>query len=157
MPEITTDDVTKIAKDALYVGVGAGVIAFQKAQVQRVELTKAVTAQVAEARTRIDDLGGTAESLLTEVRARIEALLGSLDADDVVNDAKTRLEVLASTLDGRVKLVEERLDSVEERVEAVLDDLEAKLPEQAREVVKQAREAARDAREQVRAAVGRAA
>lgn len=139
MPEITTDDVTKIAKDALYVGVGAGLIVFQKAQVQRVELTKVVTDRLAEARSRID------------------AVLGSLDADDVVSDAKSRLEVLAGTLDGRVKLVEERLDSVEARVEAVLDDLEAKLPEQAREAVKQAREAARDAREQVRAAVGRAA
>lgn len=139
MPEITADDVTKIAKDALYVGVGAGVIAFQKAQVQRVQLTEAVTAQV------------------DEVRTRLEALLGSIPADDVVADAKARLEALAGTLDDRVKLVEERLDSVEERFEAVLDDIEAKLPEQAREVVKQARETAREARDQVRAAVGRAA
>jgi ElaB/YqjD/DUF883 family membrane-anchored ribosome-binding protein len=153
MPEITADDVTKIAKDALYVGVGAGVIAFQKAQVQRVELTKAVTAQVDVAKSQLDGLGSTAESVVTEVRTRIESLLGSLDADEVVTDLKTRLEALAGTVDGRVKLVEERLDSVEERVEAILDDLEAKLPEQAREIVKQARETARDARQQVRAAV----
>ncbi|HMJ77749.1 MAG TPA: hypothetical protein VK507_17340 [Iamia sp.] len=157
MPEITPEDLTKIAKDALYVGVGAGVIAFQKAQVQRVELTKTVTAQVTEAKSQIENLGGTAESLLAEVRTRIEALLGSIDADDVVADLKTRLETLTSTVDGRVKLVEERLDSVEERVEAVLDDLEAKLPEQAREIVKQARVTARDARQQVRAAARRAA
>ncbi|HEX7133533.1 MAG TPA: hypothetical protein VF228_13230 [Iamia sp.] len=135
MPEITADDVTKIAKDALYVGVGAGVIAFQKAQVQRVQVTEAVTAQV------------------DELRGRIESLLGSLDTDDVVADLKTRLEALTGTIDGRVKLVEERLDSVEERFEAILEDIEAKLPEQAREIVKQARETARDARQQVRAAV----
>src|SRR5688572_28568939 len=128
MPEITADDVTRIAKDALYVGVGAGVIAFQKAQVQRVELTKTVQTQVAD------------------VRTRIESILGSIDADDVVADAKARLEALAGTLDGRVKLVEERLDAVEDRFDAILDDLEAKLPEQAREVVKQARATARDAR-----------
>lgn len=139
MPEITADDITKIAKDALYVGVGAGVIAFQKAQVQRVQLTETVTTQV------------------EEIRTRIEAIVGSVDADEVVSDLRTRLEALAGTVDGRVKLVEERLDSVEERVEAILDDLEAKLPEQAREIVKQAREAARDARDQVRTAVGRAA
>jgi ElaB/YqjD/DUF883 family membrane-anchored ribosome-binding protein len=157
MPEITADDVTRIAKDALYVGVGAGVIAFQKAQVQRVQLTEAVTAQVGTAKDQLDELGGTAEALLADVRTRIEGLLGSLDADDVVAELKTRVEALAGTVDGRVKLVEERLDSVEERFEAILDDLEAKLPEQAREVVKQAREAARDAREQVRSAVGRAA
>ena len=36
------EDATKALKDALYVTVGLGVIAFQKAQVQRVELQKAV-------------------------------------------------------------------------------------------------------------------
>jgi hypothetical protein len=36
------EDATKTLKDALYVTVGLGVIAFQKAQVQRVELQKAV-------------------------------------------------------------------------------------------------------------------
>ena len=36
------EDATKVLKDALYVSVGLGVIAFQKAQVQRVELQKAV-------------------------------------------------------------------------------------------------------------------
>lgn len=157
MPEITADDVTKIAKDALYVGVGAGVIAFQKAQVQRVQLTEAVTAQVGAAKGQLDGLGGSAEAVVAEVRTRLEGLLGSLDADEVVSDLKARLEALAGTVDGRVKLVEERLDAVEERFEAILDDLEAKLPEQAREVVKQARDTAKDAREQVRAAVGRAA
>ena len=34
------EDATKVLKDALYVSVGLGVIAFQKAQVQRVELQK---------------------------------------------------------------------------------------------------------------------
>jgi hypothetical protein len=36
------DDVTKVLKDALYVSVGLGVIAFQKAQVQRQELNKSL-------------------------------------------------------------------------------------------------------------------
>ncbi len=36
------DDVSKALKDALYIGVGLGVIAFQKAQVQRQELQKVV-------------------------------------------------------------------------------------------------------------------
>jgi hypothetical protein len=34
------EDATKLLKDALYVSVGLGVIAFQKAQVQRNELQK---------------------------------------------------------------------------------------------------------------------
>lgn len=36
------EDATKRLLDAVYVGVGLGVIAFQKAQVQRQELQKAV-------------------------------------------------------------------------------------------------------------------
>ena len=36
------EDATKVLKDALYVSVGLGVIAFQKAQVQRNELQKAL-------------------------------------------------------------------------------------------------------------------
>ena len=36
------EDARKILQDALYVSVGLGVIAFQKAQVQRVELQKTV-------------------------------------------------------------------------------------------------------------------
>ena len=36
------EDASKVLKDALYVSVGLGVIAFQKAQVQRVELQKTV-------------------------------------------------------------------------------------------------------------------
>ena len=34
------EDASKVLKDALYVSVGLGVIAFQKAQVQRIELQK---------------------------------------------------------------------------------------------------------------------
>jgi len=137
MPEITPDDLTRVAKDALYVGIGLGVIGFQKAQVQRVELTKTLKGQVDEAKGRIDGLGASAE--------------------DVLGDLKARVEALAGTVDDRVKTVEERLDAVEERFEALLDEVEAKLPEQAREIVAQARVAARDARQQVRTVVSRAA
>jgi hypothetical protein len=36
------EDVRRVLKDAVYVGVGLGVIAFQKAQVQRRELERAL-------------------------------------------------------------------------------------------------------------------
>lgn len=49
MPEFTSvkpnemfDSVTKVLKDAVYVSIGLGVIAFQRAQVQRQELRKQV-------------------------------------------------------------------------------------------------------------------
>jgi hypothetical protein len=40
------EDATKLLKDALYVSVGLGVIAFQKAQVQRNELQKVVESRL---------------------------------------------------------------------------------------------------------------
>jgi hypothetical protein len=45
--------VSKVALDALYVSVGLGVIAFQKAQVARKELTKAVEDQVKDVERRL--------------------------------------------------------------------------------------------------------
>jgi len=137
MPEITAEDVSRVARDALYVGIGLSVIAFQKAQVRRVELTEILKGQVGEANDQLDKLGANAE--------------------DVIEGLKARVETVAGSVDDRVKLVEDRLDAVEGRFEALFDEVEAKLPEPAREIVSQARDTARDARQQVRAAVSRAA
>lgn len=113
MAELKIESVTDAVRDAFYVGVGAGVIAFQKLQVQRVELTKTITAQ-------LDDAKGNA-------LVSIESAKGSLDGvSDLVED--------------RVKLLEDRLSGLEGRLETVLAQLEGKLPEQARDVVKQARD-----------------
>ena len=54
MADVSIDSVTKVLKDALYVGVGAGVIAFQKAQVQRRELVGQLNAQFGEAKTQFE-------------------------------------------------------------------------------------------------------
>jgi len=137
MPEINPDELTKIVKDAFYVSIGLGVIGFQKAQVRRVELTKAVKSQLDGAKGRVDGLGDA--------------------GDDLVGDAKAQVAKLVETAEDRFKLVEERISALEEQIDAVLDQLEDKLPEQARELVKQARVAAKDARTQVRALVNRAA
>ncbi|CAN5599345.1 hypothetical protein BH10ACT1_BH10ACT1_41200 [soil metagenome] len=113
MADLTLDTVTETVRDAFYVGVGAGVLAFQKLQVQRVELTKAVNAQ-------LEDAKGTA--------------LVSIDT------AKGSFENVSELVEDRVKLLEERLTGLESRLEAVLAQVEDKLPEQARDLVKQARD-----------------
>jgi len=113
MAELSLETVTDAARDAFYVTVGASVIAFQKLQVQRVELTKNLNGQ-------IDDATRTAEK-------SIESARGSFDS-------------VAEMVDDRFKLVEERLAAVESRLETVLAQVEDKLPEQARDLVKQARE-----------------
>jgi hypothetical protein len=135
MPEITADDITKVLKDVLYVTVGAGVIGFQKAQVGRRELTKAVTTQLTEAKERLD---GAA-------------------SNDLLEQAKGQLQKLVEATEDQVKVVEDRLTAVEERYEALLDQIETRLPEQARDLFKQSRDAAKDARTQVRSLVNRTA
>jgi hypothetical protein len=113
MADLTLDTLTDAARDAFYIAVGAGVIGFQKLQVQRVELTKAVNAQ-------LDDAKGTAnESLAT---------------------AKAQLESAQELVDERVKVLEERLTDLEGRLESLLNQLEGRLPEQAKDLVKQARD-----------------
>jgi len=55
MPAPTLDDLSKTAKDALYVTVGLGVIAFQKAAVQRNELEKRLREQREELTKLVED------------------------------------------------------------------------------------------------------
>jgi ElaB/YqjD/DUF883 family membrane-anchored ribosome-binding protein len=83
------DQVTQAVKDAGYVIVGLGVIAFQRAQVRRRELAEALKAN-----------SKTIESQVTEARSQIAKV------------AKT----VEERLDPVVSLVEERLDEVEERL-----------------------------------------
>ena len=138
MPEISVEDVSKIVKDAAYVAIGFGVLAVQKAQVQRREITEQLQAQV------IDQ----ARTQLTEARENLEK---------ITSDTTAQWEKLSGTVDDRVKLVEERLSDLEDRIDQVLDQVQSKLPEAAAELVSQARDAAKDARQQVRSLVARAA
>ena len=102
MPEITADDITRIVKDALYVTVGAGVIGVQKAQVRRRELTKALTAQLAEARGRLDGVG-TPEELLEQARTSVQRLVDSAEEQlKAVEDRLTEVEDRYDAGDGRV-------------------------------------------------------
>lgn len=138
MPEISIEDVNKIVKDAAYVAIGFGVLAVQKAQVQRRELTEQLQTQV------IDQ----ARAQLNDARENLEK---------VTQDTTSQWEKLSGTVEDRVKLVEERLSDLEDRIDQVLDQVQAKLPESAAELVSQARDAAKDARAQVRTLVSRAA
>lgn len=95
MPEITADDITRAARDAFYVGVGAGVLTFQKAQVKRVEVTEAVREAADGAKGRVEDLTTDLESFAADLRARLEGLLGSVEADEVVAEVVRNLREAA--------------------------------------------------------------
>ena len=81
-------DVTKTVKDAAYVTVGLGVLAFQKAQEGRRELTKQVE-------TQLTGTGEQVQRLAKKVEQRIQPVLGQLEATvpaqakDLVKQART--------------------------------------------------------------------
>jgi prefoldin subunit 5 len=86
-------DVTKTVKDAAYVTVGLGVLAFQKAQVARRDLTKQVETQLTATTEQVKDLS-------KKVEGRIQPVLGQLEqtvpaqAKDLVKQARTAAESL---------------------------------------------------------------
>ncbi|MDZ7675261.1 MAG: hypothetical protein U5K30_09360 [Acidimicrobiales bacterium] len=89
MTEITIDDIQKTVRDSLYVTIGLGVIAFQKAQVQRQELQKQVESNLDGARNLVGDR-------LKTVQERLEAVEGRLDA--VLDDVEHQLPEQARTV-----------------------------------------------------------
>jgi hypothetical protein len=117
MPEFTdltdlTNEVTNIARDAAYVVIGLGVLGFQRAQVQRVELKSKLAA----------DLG--LEERLAEVRSTVTS--GVQAVDGIVESA--------------IQFVETSLGPIEEQLPSPARELAKKAHEQAREVRTQIRE-----------------
>ncbi|MEO6988201.1 MAG: hypothetical protein ABI239_06080 [Aquihabitans sp.] len=104
----TLDAIAEAARDAFYVSVGAGVIAFQKLQVQRVELTKTLS-------TQLDDARGNAK-----------------DSYDSVTDL---VEDRVKLVEERLAAVEDRLDAVLAQIEEKLPEQARDLVKQARELV----------------------
>src|SRR5438046_9061972 len=95
-------DVTKTVKDAAYVTVGLGVLAFQKAQVARRDLSKQVETQLSQTTSQVKDLS-------KKVEGRIQPVLGQLpstvpaQAKDRVKQARTAAEQLQRQVRGRTK------------------------------------------------------
>lgn len=74
MPRTPVDDLTNTVKDAAYVSVGLGVIAFQRLQVRRNELMKALNGPAEEARGTL----GLLSTLVGERVKVVEERLGSV-------------------------------------------------------------------------------
>lgn len=69
------DEVTDAVKDAAYVSVGLGVIAFQRLQVRRAELTKALAGPRGEAHGALEVVGALVGDRLKMVEERVSAAL----------------------------------------------------------------------------------
>ena len=75
MARTPVDDLANTIKDATYVSVGLGVIAFQRLQVRRNELAKAISGPAEEARGTLEVLGAVVSERLKLVEERIGAIL----------------------------------------------------------------------------------
>ena len=93
-------DVTKTVKDAAYVTVGLGVLAFQKAQVARRDLTKQVETQLSQTSTQVKDLQKKVEGRITPVLDQIEQTVPT-QAKDLVKQARTAAEQLQGQVRNR--------------------------------------------------------
>ena len=89
MTEISIDDISKTVKDSLYVTIGLGVIAFQKAQVQRQELQKQVEANLGSTRTALGSTRTVVGDSLKTIQERLEAVEGRIDG--VLDDVEQQL------------------------------------------------------------------
>ena len=79
MTEISIDDIGKTLKDSLYVTIGLGVIAFQKAQVQRQEFQKQVETNLSGTRDLVGDRIKTVQERLEAVEGRIDTVLDDVE------------------------------------------------------------------------------
>jgi hypothetical protein len=75
MAQNPIEDVTAAVKDAMFVTVGLGVIAFQRIQVRRNELSRAIASQAEEARGALDVVGELVGDRLKAVEERVGATL----------------------------------------------------------------------------------
>lgn len=76
MARTQVDDLTHALQDALYVSVGLGVIAFQRLQVRRNELSKALSGQTGTAKGTLEALGAVVGEQVKLVEERLGAALG---------------------------------------------------------------------------------
>jgi chaperonin cofactor prefoldin len=151
----TLADVNNALKEGVYVAVGLGLIGFQRAQVQRVELTKQLEAQWEQLSTQLSALAKALPSdrgqlpelsqQLTEAGKAIEGQLA--DARTQLADARTQLADRARTWD-------ERVQPARKQLEEQIDRLEQYLPAGARNVVQTVRAAAATPEQLLRSAVG---
>jgi chromosome segregation ATPase len=149
--EKAVNDLGNAVKEAAYVAVGLGVLGFQRAQVQRVELTKQVESQLSSLGHLSATLNSTLEAYLDTLREQIaeaRAQVANLPVD--LPDAAAVREQFSEL----AKTVDEAVAPVRKQFDEQLDRLEETLPETARNLVQTVRGLAVSQEQALRAAVG---
>lgn len=140
MPGLTRDQL----RDAGYVTVGLGVLAFQKAQVARVDLSNRFSTEKAKIKARLDEAGA---------RQGVPADNGGTTAPGP-RDASGPVLPGVEALCGLAHQVDRRLAPIVRTCGARVDDVVARLPEPVQGPVSQTRQHAGNAVRQVRHVVG---
>ena len=154
--EQAATDFNNALKEAAYVAVGLGVLGFQRAQVQRVELMKQLEAQLASLssfsstlNTQLDTYITTARQQLAEARAQLNKL-----STDAIPTELPDVAAVRTQLTELAKSVDEAVAPVRQQFEEQLDRLEEVLPQTARDFVQSVRGAAASQEQAIRTAVG---
>ncbi len=125
IPEINTDvtkaakDIAAVAKDATYVVIGAGVLGFQQAQVQRQEIMK----RLAEPKAGFEDRVTAARS----------------DLGDALHTVEVTVEGLMERFEEIIERLEEAVAPLEDRLPTQARDLAKQAHVQAKEARSQIR------------------
>ena len=93
------DKLVGAARDAAYITIGFGVLAFQQAQVRRREIVQGLADRFGTSRTQMDELLSSVEAQIAKLDERFDALDAKLDTAVVKIEA--RLPEQAAALVGQ--------------------------------------------------------
>jgi hypothetical protein len=133
-------DINNAVKETAYVAVGLGVLGFQKVQVQRVELTKQLEAQLGSLptsiNTRLEAYLGTAREQATSAREQIADQLSDLSksVEGAFSPARAQLSKAIPTEIPGIPDFGQQLTATAERIEAQFETARAQLVEFAKSV-----------------------
>jgi hypothetical protein len=96
LPEIDADRIANLARDAAYISVGFGVLAFQKTQVRRQELIK----QLQGTKLPVDQVTKFIGTQVRNIDSRFDKIESVVDG--VVDQVKDRLPAPADAIVGQV-------------------------------------------------------
>jgi hypothetical protein len=99
MPEIDTDKVVETARDAAYIAVGLGVLAFQRASAVRRDVKTDLNERFESGKTQVDDLRTKAQQRFADLDDRLVALETKLD--EAIGSLEAKLPDQAATVVGQ--------------------------------------------------------
>jgi predicted nucleic acid-binding Zn-ribbon protein len=154
--EKAATDFNNAVKEAAYVAVGLGVLGFQRAQVQRVELMKQLESQLSGLSGLSGNLNTQAEAYVKAAKEQVAELRTQLNkiSSEIIPSEVPDAAAVRTQLAGLAKQVDEAVAPVRQQFEEQLDRLEEVLPQTAREFVQTVRGAAASQEQTIRTAVG---